>query len=94
MGYGSRESEDFGKNVRNPNLINANHGIGCDDGSGGVVDTLSHHVHSEEPFFLLNHLLEAQHLSLDFEAQVPFVTIHQMVHVQLEILPDRLQFVV
>src|SRR4051794_2488450 len=50
------ERQLFGEDKRNTNFIGLDVGIWGNDGSGCKIDTLAHHVHAEQAFFLLQDL--------------------------------------
>ena len=54
-----RIGELLGKDLGQPDLIDADHGVGGDDGAGGMIHPLPHHVHAEQALLTLNQLLQA-----------------------------------
>ena len=52
-------AESLGEHVRETDLIDPNVGVGADDGPGGVVYSLAHHMHSEQALLPLYQLFEA-----------------------------------
>ena len=48
--------QGFRKHHRDPDLVRVDVGVGGDDGAGGVVDTLAHHVLPEQSLLLLQQL--------------------------------------
>lgn len=62
MDYQFREGEALGKVGREADLAIADVRVGGDDGSGGEVDALSHHVLPEQALLLLQRLPDAVRL--------------------------------
>lgn len=52
----SRKGELLGEDFRHTDFFDADVGVGRDNGTGRVIDSLAHHVHAEQALLLLDHL--------------------------------------